>query len=77
MATLQVYSREGCHLCVDLVEELLPLIRGKLEIEVRDIDDNPEWHEKYFMDIPVVEYEGEIVCMHFLDRDAITGILRR
>jgi hypothetical protein len=28
------------------------------------------------MDIPVVEYEGSLVCMHFLDHDAITGILR-
>lgn len=77
MGTLQVYSREGCHLCDDLIEELLPLIRGKLELEVRDIDRNPAWHERFWMDIPVVEFEGEIVCKHFLDREAITGILRR
>jgi hypothetical protein len=74
--TLQVYSREGCHLCEVLLEELAPLVAGKLEVEVRDIDTNPEWHERWFMDIPVVEYEGSAVCMHFLDHDAITGILR-
>ncbi len=76
MSTVKVYSRQGCHLCEVLVEELLPLIEGKLELEVRDIDTNPAWHERWFADIPVVEYGGEVVCMHFLDRDAITGILR-
>ena len=76
MKALQVYSREGCHLCEVLLEELRPLVDGKLEVEVRDIDTNPEWHERWFMDIPVVEYEGTAVCMHFLDHDAITGILR-
>jgi hypothetical protein len=76
MRTLQVYSRDGCHLCEALVEELKPLIEGKLRLEVRDIDSNPEWHERWFSDIPVVEYEGSVVCMHFLDHDAITGILR-
>lgn len=52
------------------------MIEGKIALEVRDIDTRSEWHERFFMDIPVVEFEGEVVCMHFLDRDAITGILR-
>ena len=76
MKSLQVYSRRGCHLCEDLIRELEPLIEGKLELEVRDIDSNAEWHERWFADIPVVEYEDAVVCMHFLDHDAITGILR-
>lgn len=76
MNTLNVYSRRGCHLCEDLIEELLPLIDGKLKLEVRDIDTNAAWQDRWATDIPVVEYEGEVVCMHFLDRDAITGILR-
>ena len=76
MKTLRVYSRRGCHLCEVLIEELLPLIDGKLQLEVRDIDTNAAWKERWAIDIPVVEYGGEIVCTHFLDRDAITGILR-
>ena len=77
MAAISVYSRQGCHLCEQLIEELLPLIRGCLDLEVRDIDTNAEWHERFWQDIPVVEFEGEVICRHFLDRDAITGILRR
>jgi hypothetical protein len=77
MDCVAVYSRNGCHLCEVLIEELLSLLDGRLAVEVRDIDSRPEWHAKYWSDIPVVEYEGVVVCKHFLDRDAITGILRR
>jgi hypothetical protein len=77
MASVIVYSREGCHLCEQLIEELLPMIRGQLDLDVRDIDTNPGWHERFWQDIPVVEYDGEVICRHFLDKAAITGILRR
>lgn len=76
MAGLAVYSRTGCHLCEVLIEELLPLVEGRLEVEIRDIDSRPEWHEKYWCEIPVVEHEGVVLCKHFLDREAIQGILR-
>jgi hypothetical protein len=74
---LHVYSRSGCHLCEALIEELQPIIMGHAELEIRDIDAHPEWHERFWSDIPVVEFEGRVICRHFLDRDAITGILRR
>ena len=77
MGNLAVYSRQGCHLCEQLIEELLPMVRGRMELEIRDIDTNPVWHERFWEEIPVVEYEGEVICRHFLDQDAITGILRR
>lgn len=77
MSKLYVYSRDGCHLCEVLLEELQPLVRDRIDLEVRDIDTNPAWHERFWMDIPVVEFDGDVVCKHFLDRDAITGILRR
>ncbi len=76
MNALRVYTRQGCHLCEVLIEELLPLIEDKLPLELRDIDTNPEWRKRWSTDIPVVEYDGKVVCTHFLDRDAITGILR-
>ena len=77
MDTLCVYSRQGCHLCEVLIEELQPMIEGTLQLEIRDIDANPDWHARFWADIPVVEHRGEVVCRHFLDRAAITGILRR
>ncbi len=70
-----VYSRPGCHLCELLIDELMPLIRGRLVLEVRDIDSRPEWKLKYGLLIPLVEYEGATVCQYQLDSVAIRAIL--
>ena len=75
MPTIHIYSRHGCHLCEALIEELLPLIRGQLEIEVRDVDSREEWRQAYDICIPVVEFEGEFVCQYTLDRAALRRIM--
>ncbi|MBT8087191.1 MAG: glutaredoxin family protein [Gammaproteobacteria bacterium] len=74
MPVLHVFGRQGCHLCEVLVEELLPLVRGVLAVEVHDIDSRPEWRTAYATRIPVVEYDGRLVCQHHLDRDAIVRL---
>ena len=75
MSALQVYSRQGCHLCEVLIEELLPLVRSKLEIQVNDIDSRPDWLAAYGTRVPVVEFDGQLVCQYTLDRDAIRRIV--
>jgi hypothetical protein len=75
--SLYVYSRRGCHLCDLLIEELLPLVRGRLDVDVRDIDSRADWKERFDVRIPVVEFQGEIVCQYRLDRPAIDAILAR
>ena len=74
---IYVYSRPGCHLCELLMEELAPLIRGRLDLEVRNIDSRPEWKLKYGVRIPLVEYDGQTVCQYHLDTAAIHAILDR
>ena len=74
---LQVYSRHGCHLCDVLVEALLPLVRGRLNVEVHDIDSRDEWRERYDKRVPVVEFQGQLVCQYRLDRPAIEDILAK
>ena len=46
LSIIRVYSRRGCHLCEILIESLLPLVRGSLEVEIIDIDTRPEWREE-------------------------------
>ena len=53
------------------------MIAGRLRLEIRDIDTDPNWHERFWADIPVVEYDGQVICRHSLDAVAIKGILRR
>lgn len=74
MPVLHVFSRHGCHLCEVLLEELLPLVRGVLRVEVHDIDSKPEWRTAYATRIPFVEYDGQPVCHYHLDRAAIIEI---
>lgn len=76
-STLYVYSRRGCHLCDVLLEDLLPLVRGRLGVEIRDIDSREAWQRRFNVRIPVVEFDGEILCEHRLDRPAIEAILAR
>ena len=74
---LHVYSRHGCHLCDILVEALLPLVRGRLAVEVHDIDSRDEWRARYDRRVPVVEFQGRVVCEYRLDRPAIEDILAK
>jgi len=72
---LRLYSRPGCHLCEELLEELLPLVRGRLQVEVLDIESRPDWKDEFGMRIPVVEFRGQAICQHRLDVAAIQRIL--
>lgn len=71
---IDVYSRQGCHLCELLIEELLPIVSGKLEVAVHDIDTRDDWKREFGTRVPVVEYDGELICQYHLDRQALTRI---
>lgn len=71
MVKVCYYTRRGCHLCDVMLEELLPLLRGRAEIQLRDIDSNPEWLRRHDIRVPVVEVNGEIISEYPLDRAAI------
>jgi len=75
MLTLQVFSRPGCHLCEQLVDELLPIVRGRLEVEVLDVDSRDDWKAAWGTLIPVICHEGLEICRHRLDREAIQRVL--
>lgn len=75
MQTLHVYSRQGCHLCELLIEELLPLVRGRLATEVRDIDSRPDWRERFDVRVPVVEFEDKVISEYPLDHQAVATLL--
>ena len=59
MTTVTVYSRQGCHLCDD-AENVLESLREELnfEIEVIDIDIDPELIKLYSDQVPVIHIDG-------------------
>jgi len=60
-----------------MIEELLPLIRDRLDLVVQDVDSRHEWYEKYDTRVPVMEYDGEVICQYHLDREALSRILNK
>lgn len=75
MRTVRVYSRPGCHLCERLIEELVPLLAGRGELEVRDVDTNGDWLEWFGQRVPVVTIDERVVCEALLDRQALERAL--
>ncbi len=75
MTVISVYSRQGCHLCEVLIEELMPLARGVARVEVHDVDSREDWQARYGDRIPVVEVAGDYVCHYRLDREALLSRL--
>ena len=75
MPTVRVYSRRGCHLCEQLIEEIIPLVRGRAQLEILDIDTREDWRQSYGTRIPVVEIEGRVVCQHALEKSALAAVI--
>ncbi|MGO9933514.1 MAG: glutaredoxin family protein [Steroidobacteraceae bacterium] len=67
-----LYSRPGCALCEEMLSELaaLPAAAG-IGVEVIDIDGKPAARERYGHKIPVLLFDGELVCHGRLDREEV------
>ena len=55
-----VYSKVGCHLC----ERAIAVLRSSpanLELQVTDIANDPKIFKEYYLSIPVVEINGEVL----------------
>jgi len=70
-----VYSRQDCHLCELLLDELEPLVGGHARITVRDVDDDPAWRRTYGERVPVVHCDGRDICQYNLDRQAVLDLI--
>ncbi|MEX0707564.1 MAG: glutaredoxin family protein [Woeseia sp.] len=73
--SLIVYSRQGCHLCELMIEALLPMLRGRADLEIRDIDTRDDWREQYGERVPVLTLNGRTVCQYHLDTQALERML--
>lgn len=62
MRTIVIFSKDGCHLCERAITRLNELSKSKrFEFKIFDITKEPALFQKYFLSIPVVEIDGEIV----------------
>lgn len=75
MTLLTLYSRPGCHLCELMLEALLPRIRGRAEIRVVDIDEDPALRARYGHLVPVLSDGKDTLCHYQLDAAALEAHL--
>jgi len=72
-----VWSREGCGLCDELVEELATWAAARgWALEVRDVDDDPEARRRFGLKIPVLVLDGTVVCHGRLDLPELERLVR-
>jgi hypothetical protein len=70
-----VYSRPGCHLCEEFIEELIPLCRGRVRLVVEDVDRDPALREAYGLRIPVLCAGSREVCATRVNHAAVRDAL--
>lgn len=73
--TIQLYYREGCHLC----EEMAALLyRGWShllgEVEWVDVDRDPVLTEQYGQRIPVLVVNGKEICQYQADPKRLSAV---
>jgi glutaredoxin len=77
MRKITVYSKTGCSLCVEAVDEIERVQREiPFELEEVDIEDDPALKEKYGHLIPVVELDGRVVFEYFVDAVRLRTLLK-
>jgi len=77
VADVVVYSRPGCHLCEEALEQIVALHeRGyRFGLHEVDIESNDLLLRRYLERIPVVEVDGIEVSELILDRAALEARL--
>ena len=68
-AGLVVLSREGCHLCEDMLRELAELeLAGSIPpVTVVDVDSDPQLASRFGLKVPVLLLDGSAICHYTLN----------
>lgn len=73
---LTLYSREGCHLCDDMLYTLEDFSRSmRFRVVVVDIDDDAKLRQRYNEAVPVLMCDHKEVCRHFFDKRALQNAI--
>jgi hypothetical protein len=71
-----VYSRQGCHLCDVLLDELRAVTIGEdVSIEVVDVDRDEALRADYGVHVPVLVAGDEELCRYRLNRARVEAWL--
>ena len=71
-----IYSRQDCHLCEKLEDELRSIYKDLLNILIVDIDEDINLKKLYGLEIPVLMINNERITLHPVDHDQIKSLIR-
>ena len=76
MIQLNIYIRPACHLCEDLITQLIGLqSEYRFDFHTINVDSCPQLVAQYGTKIPVVSYGDRQLCHYFLDQAAIVQLV--
>jgi hypothetical protein len=71
-----IYSREGCYLCDEMLDDLLALVDGyDVQVRVVNVDEDEDTRRRYGLRIPVLEVDGEEICSARLLPERVKALL--
>jgi hypothetical protein len=78
-AGLVVLSRDGCHLCEQMLLELAELERTALipTVEVVDVDSDPALARQYGLKVPILLLDGSVICHYTLNSNELLRLVGR
>ena len=76
-AGLVVLSREGCHLCEQMLQELAELeTRGRIPaISLVDVDSDAELSRRFGLKVPVLLLDGSVICHYTLNSQELLRLV--
>jgi hypothetical protein len=76
---LVVLSRDGCHLCEQMLQELAGLERAAAipPVKVLDVDSDPAMARQYGLKVPVLLLDGSVICHYTLNSNELLRLLGR
>lgn len=76
MTRLTLYSRPECELCDKLLDELVPMLGQRADVEVVDVSADPALLLEYGSRIPVLSAGGVELSTYPLDTARVEDYLR-
>ena len=76
---LVVLSREGCHLCHEMLEALAELERsGSIPaVAIVDVDSDPDLARQFGLKVPVLLLDGSVICHYTLNSKELLRLAGR
>jgi hypothetical protein len=73
-----VYVREHCGLCEEMLAELAPIAeRRQISLQIVDLDRDGDAvrQRRYSLKVPVLEWDGALICYGRLDHGELQRLL--